>query len=84
MSSLKGVQHYAGRGVWVLASASLFSLLYITQLKHLIAHYCIIGGDKEVVRAATLLHDTLSGPVHHLEEFLDVDTNSAWYFDARS
>lgn len=45
------------------------------QLGHLIAHYGVVGGDKEVVKEAKVLQENLLAPLDYLERVLSVSPN---------
>lgn len=40
------------------------------ELGHLVAHYRIVGGDKEVIKAAEILQENMLAPMHFLEKAL--------------
>lgn len=46
------------------------------QLGHLIAHYGVIGGDKELVKEAAMLQRNLLTPLDCLERVLSALPNS--------
>lgn len=53
--------------------------LLTRKLDHLIAHYGVVGGDKEVVEAAKVVKVYLVGLVKCLKGIVSSTPDSTWY-----
>lgn len=51
--------------------------IVMIQLGHLIAHYRLVGGDKDVIKDAELLQGSLLAPVQCFERALSVSPTGA-------
>lgn len=56
------------------------ALIVTIQLGHLIAHYGVVGGDKDVIKDAEHLQTYLLAPLQCLERALIVPPNGACHF----